>query len=326
MLAPTFTCPVDLVKTLSVNSRFDGGKWLCGLNYIGRRTLKPTTNQDRATSCVVYSFGSNFDISFESYIDSIVNKTSHGTAGCEVHIFDPTLRHSGSERMHPFMKELRRRSSISPPWTLHEVALAGEEGVSTLTISLNLGKNKLANNRGVSTVTYPAATLRSILQGRGGHKQHRCVDVLKVDVEGAESGVLSNTPWRSLCVGLLLLELHVGTIENRERKHFTLGRAVSYIRTLEAAGLHHYSSEPVCDKCHAVELGFVNASWLRNLVGTHEHSLDDDEDTDVDPSSWSASREDGTWNPWPKHGDAYSEQQEMLNSARLVSHDHVTWA
>jgi len=63
---PTWSCPFEE----RVGKLGDGGKWLCGLRFL-------------KSPCVVYSFGSNYDITFETDVASI--------SQCEIHIFDPTV-------------------------------------------------------------------------------------------------------------------------------------------------------------------------------------------------------------------------------------------
>ena len=48
----------------------------------------------------------------------------------------------------------------------------------------------------------------------------------------------------------------------------TLGEVVGVLRSrLEAVGLFHYSSEPVCSRCPGqIEVGFVNVSWLATVA------------------------------------------------------------
>lgn len=94
-----------------------------------------------------------------------------------------------------------------------------------------------------------------------------CVDIVKVDVEGVESSLLRHTPWSRLCIGILLVEVHAEDIEKREGAAFTIGELARGVRRLEAAGMMLYSSEVVCGQCNGqAELGFVNATWLRDRV------------------------------------------------------------
>ena len=36
LMQPVLDCPLDLTKTRSVWQQWDGGKWVCGLSYLGR--------------------------------------------------------------------------------------------------------------------------------------------------------------------------------------------------------------------------------------------------------------------------------------------------
>ena len=95
----------------------------------------------------------------------------------------------------------------------------------------------------------------------------------RAQVDGAELEVLRTAPWASLCVGLLLFELHPRLIERRHRwrgvNGYTpggLSGALADVRRLEQAGFWLYSSEMVCGRCRAVELAFINASWAHELL------------------------------------------------------------
>lgn len=68
---PVYNCATQ--EKLGIVPRFgDNGKWTCGV-----RTLL------QKEGCVVYSFGSNGETSYE---EDVLRKTA-----CEVHTFDPTL-------------------------------------------------------------------------------------------------------------------------------------------------------------------------------------------------------------------------------------------
>jgi hypothetical protein len=64
---PLWTCPY----LERIGELFDGGKWLCNIHR-----LKNTEN------CVVYSFGSNFKVQFETQLQL--------RTGCNIYTFDPT--------------------------------------------------------------------------------------------------------------------------------------------------------------------------------------------------------------------------------------------
>ena len=268
MLAPTFSCPMELVKSNS-DLLSDGGKWLCGLDLL---------LQQRA--CVVYSIGSNFDISFESYVAKRAAASTFAPRACAVHIYDPTMVMSplGPAHVASFRADVSRRG-----WWLHETALASADNSSSVSFQFD---NKSSHNvvgarkgKALRTVTFPARSLREMFSDNG----HECVDILKIDVEGMEGDLIPSAPWQSLCVGMLLIEVHGQRIEHLKKAaqranttnslaaprafRYTVGRALADIHILERAGFALYSSEMVCRLCPgAAELAFVNVSWLRTMT------------------------------------------------------------
>lgn len=70
---PLWTCPyIERIGEI-----FDGGKWLCNVPRLAQL----------GTKCVIYSFGSNGKVQFETEM--------HSRTNCEIHIFDPTVALSG---------------------------------------------------------------------------------------------------------------------------------------------------------------------------------------------------------------------------------------
>ena len=192
-----FECPVDLLRTSGdTEETRDGGRWMCGLGLVGKG----------GRPCVVYSLGSNFDSSFEEEVQRSVVAGGR-KAGCDLHIYDPTLRgrdvtgHADpdSAALHSFRARLKERQV----GRLHEVAYSNSD--SELTIEMrNLGPR-----------VHPALSLHGMLAANGHSRS--CVDVLKVDVEGAEGELLNGTRWSELCVGILVFELHSWLIEDYQR-------------------------------------------------------------------------------------------------------------
>jgi hypothetical protein len=132
-----YRCPGIVEK---LGNMGDGGKWVCGVENLLQRP-----------DCVVYSFGSNGDTSFEK---AILERTA-----CSVWTFDPTLSEA-------------RRAKVTavPGLNFTAVGLSDKDG------SLELRKGEV----------FPVRTLQTLMQERG----HTWIDVLKVDIEGAEWPVL----------------------------------------------------------------------------------------------------------------------------------------
>jgi len=180
LLRPMLECPLDLIKTVSARQQWDGGKWLCGLRSLVSRASRP---------CTVFSVGCNLETSFEERVQQERRKyTGSGKAGCDVHIFDPTLKHrKGYDRF----QERVLRDGVG---SLHDVGLTG-------------------GNASVIKLLGRPATVRPLGELIDQHAPTRCIDILKFDVEGHELEVLRKTPWSQLCIGMLLFELHPRMLE-----------------------------------------------------------------------------------------------------------------
>ena len=128
----------------------DGAKWLCLDLFQGRTTKRAAAVNQK---CVIYSFGSSDDSCFETAVAERFD--------CEIHIFDPTS------------SELK-----DPRWSYHSYGLGGAD--PTITSYWNWRTQKPAN-----CTSCPMRNLKQIMQELG----HSHVDILKVDIDGAE--------WRS---------------------------------------------------------------------------------------------------------------------------------
>ena len=169
----------------------DGPKWMCGVESLPAQAL-------------VYSFGSNGDISFESSLRKLVPRA-------EFFVFDPTLTEASARivRSHNF--------------SLLESGLVG----------LNLTSLSYASK------VFPAKDLRAHMLSLG-HKS-RVVDVLKIDIEGSEYAALSNVRIGScrgadVKVDQLLIEMHV--IDPNESKQIR-----DLVRNLHSCGMKLFNKE-----------------------------------------------------------------------------------
>ena len=128
----------------------DGAKWICLDLFVARTTARAKHANEK---CVVYSFGSSKDSCFESAMAESFD--------CEIHIFDPTS---------PELKDDR--------WTYHSYGLGGKD--VSITQYWDWRTQSPAN-----CVACTMKNLNDIMKELG----HTYLDVLKVDVDGAE--------WRS---------------------------------------------------------------------------------------------------------------------------------
>jgi hypothetical protein len=128
----------------------DGAKWLCLDKFQGRTTKRAAALKQK---CIIYSFGSSDDSCFETAVAERFD--------CEIHIFDPTS------------SELK-----DPRWTYHSYGLGGAD--PSITSYWDWRTQKPAN-----CTACPMKNLKDIMKELG----HSHVDILKVDIDGAE--------WRS---------------------------------------------------------------------------------------------------------------------------------
>lgn len=95
---PSFTCG----EQERIGSVADGGKWVCNPKRIAPLEEANDKSKNNINKpCLVYSFGSNNDFSFE---EAVHNRVGHH---CEIHTFDPTIGLSPSNKpgyvdFHPY--------------------------------------------------------------------------------------------------------------------------------------------------------------------------------------------------------------------------------
>jgi len=171
--------------------------------------------------CIVYSFGSNNDDFFESNLRRV-------NPDCEIHIFDPT--------------------SDTPPadWgdKYHFHASGFCSGDSTTEFSFG-GKS------------YPCRSLKMHMQ----ELNHAYIDILKIDVEGAELVWMKTQDWQSIPIGQILMEWHFQELPRAD--HFVPSFLRDYVIPLERAGFFSISMEPVRGDrdLEQYEVVFLNANW-----------------------------------------------------------------
>jgi FkbM family methyltransferase len=137
---------------------------------------------------VVYSFGIGEDVSFDL---AMIERF-----GVTVHAFDPT----------PRSIEWVSRQSLPAEFTLHPWGVASFDGTARFTPPKNPAhvSHRLSEAaEGARGFEAPVKRLGTIMRELG----HDRVDVLKLDVEGAEYALLEEL-WQTPAVGQLLLEFH----------------------------------------------------------------------------------------------------------------------
>ncbi|RXW16857.1 hypothetical protein EST38_g8995 [Candolleomyces aberdarensis] len=156
-----FNCPHEIERLGALG---DGGKWVCGLSRV----------QDKP-DCVVYSFGINYESSFEAEI-------LKNTQNCEIWGYDFSVKSFGPE----IPASLVHRTHFKA------FGLGGED---------KHGPND----------DPPMYTIESLMRMNG----HTHIDILKIDIEGFEFATLTTLlkPYVNsgapLPFGQLQLEIHI---------------------------------------------------------------------------------------------------------------------
>lgn len=148
----------------------DGAKWICLDDFEGKTTKRALANNQK---CIVYSFGSSDDSCFETAMAEQFD--------CEIHIFDPTSS---------TLKDSR--------WAYHSYGLGGAD--LQVTKYWNWRTQKPDDCQGC-----PMKNLPQIMKELG----HSWIDILKVDIDGAEwrSFDYIYQTWKQLPANQLQVEL-----------------------------------------------------------------------------------------------------------------------
>lgn len=182
---------------------------------------------------VVYSFGVGEDVSFDLGLME--------TFGLRVHAFDPT----------PRSVAWVESQGLPAGFVMNAVGVAGTDGEATFSppkdpthVSHTLLEGAETRDR---AITVPVRRLSTLMTERG----HTHLDVLKMDVEGAEYDVLDDLIRARLDVRQILVEFH------HQLKTVGLEPTRRALRTLREAG---YLVVAVSDSGH--EVSFVRADLL----------------------------------------------------------------
>uniref|UniRef100_A0A7E4VZH1 Methyltranfer_dom domain-containing protein n=1 Tax=Panagrellus redivivus TaxID=6233 RepID=A0A7E4VZH1_PANRE len=189
LLAPEVLCP----NLFRVGRIGDGGKWICGPQFIA----------DWKKKCVIYSFGINWDTSFETEIHGITQ------GKCDIVTVD-------SRRQNIPAKQL---SAIGAPYV--ETA--------------------------ISSSTNKTSTTVSDLMKRFNHDH---IDVLKMDIEGAEYAIADELFNMKICQ--IMVELHVSG-DTLDYKKF-----VSWLQKASAAGYYLIHHENNIKHYHCIEVTLIH--------------------------------------------------------------------
>ena len=135
---------------------------------------------------IVYSFGLGRDISFEEALISDI--------GCEIHGFDPT----------PISLDYVRSLGTNPKLHVHPFGLSSMDGEKDFGAPAEGDVSFSTQIDGGGGVRLPVRRLPSLTRELG----HDHIDLVKMDIEGEEYGVIDDLLTVGLLPGQLLVEFH----------------------------------------------------------------------------------------------------------------------
>jgi FkbM family methyltransferase len=166
---------------------------------------------------VVYSLGIGDEISFDL---SLIERF-----GVEVEAFDPTAK----------VKKWLATQSLPRQFHFHETGIAGHDGEETFYLPrTNWISHSVIQARqyGPASLRFPVIRLSTAMQLQG----HTRIDVLKMDIEGAEYAVIEEIVREKIQIAQLLVEFHhrlssIGTDKTRKAlaQLESYGMRISYV-------------------------------------------------------------------------------------------------
>jgi len=168
---------IHMNRQQTVRLGSDYGGWVLASDALGKNS-------------VVYSIGIGEDISFDL---ALIKKY-----GCSVFAFDPT----------PRSIEWLKKQDLPPQFKSFEIGVAGHDGQAVFFPPENpefVSHTMLERpeTRG-KTITVPVRTIATIMKDF----DHARIDLLKMDIEGAEYGVIDNILSADLDIRQILVEFH----------------------------------------------------------------------------------------------------------------------
>jgi FkbM family methyltransferase len=175
--------------------------------------------RDLSASSVVYSMGVGEDISFDRALIQ--------GFGLQVHAFDPT----------PRSIEWVQKQIVPPELVFHPYGIAGFDGNCAFLPPENpahVSHTIMKRESLRPAIEVPVHRLGTIMK----MLSHKRIDLLKMDIEGAEYGVLADMLAHHIPVKQLLVEFH------HRWPHIGVEKTKQAIRTLNAAGYRIFSVSP----------------------------------------------------------------------------------
>ncbi len=219
-----FGTEVRIKPTFRCNARFYGSDY--GGFYLNPDVIGPDS--------VVYSFGIGEDISFDTEVISLHN--------CQVHGFDPT----------PKSIKWVKSQELPENFVMHEYGIARETGVATFYLpkNENFVSGSLIGHGNVNAdvpIQVPVKSFADIIVSL----EHKVIDVLKMDIEGAEYDVLESILESQTSIGQLVIEFHHRFFEDGGKKN---ERAVFLLRKF---GFEAFAVSQSGQEVSFIKMGYI---------------------------------------------------------------------
>jgi FkbM family methyltransferase len=157
----------------------------------GRNTSWYITSKDISSASIIYSFGLGEDVTFET---ELIEKY-----GVTVHAFDPTPKSIN------FVNAL----NLPNQFILHQIGISDHDGFANFFPPENplwVSHSIIPRSKSIETeiIKVPVSKLSTIMNNLG----HKKIDLLKMDIEGAEYCVIEDLINTNLSISQLCLEFH----------------------------------------------------------------------------------------------------------------------
>jgi FkbM family methyltransferase len=201
----------------------------CGVVYLGNAgTSWPLCPEALPYQPLVYSFGVGEDVSFDLELIRRFDAT--------IHAFDPT----------PRSVAWIARQQLPPNFHFHPCGIANHEGVCSFLPPENpahVSHTIIARHSVAPALELPVKRMQTFLS----ELQHPHIDLLKMDIEGAEYAVIDDLIASRILVKQLLVEFH------HRWKEIGISKTKEAVRNLNATGYRIFAVSP-----NGEEYGFLN--------------------------------------------------------------------
>ena len=217
---------------VKITHRVDCERLQLGTEY-GGYAVCPTGIGEES---VVYSFGVGCDVSFDQELIAARHVT--------VHAFDPT----------PRSIDWVKTQALPETFLFHPWGIADFDGTATFHAPkdpTHVSHTLLeGGDAGTGTVEVPVFRLRTIMDKLG----HDHIDILKMDIEGAEYGVLGDVLNSGIPISQILIEFH------HNRSGVPVERTQAAVEALQRAGFASFHESP-----SGYEFSFLRAVPITSL-------------------------------------------------------------